>query len=188
LILSYIILGLLMSQPMTGYDLKSFFNKSINFFWSAKLSQIYRELSNLEKKGLIRHTIEHQEGRPDKKIYSVTKEGELLFLDWLKDFPQNLTPVSRNEFLVRIFFSYMIPNDELIFQFRRYIREKEEELKEYRGIEERMNNEMKKDNYNRELFNKRLTVRRGIHFAESEIKWAKECIEELRKFNLEVKK
>lgn len=48
--LPHAILGLLNYMPMTGYDLKNFFDDSIDFFWSAQMSQIYRELKNLEKR------------------------------------------------------------------------------------------------------------------------------------------
>ena len=45
--LSYAVLGLLSDRPMTGYDLKLVFDKEMNSFWPAQLSQIYRELSTL---------------------------------------------------------------------------------------------------------------------------------------------
>lgn len=179
--LRFIILGLLSSKSMTGYDLKTFFKRSINFFWSAELSQIYRELSKLEKDGYISYKIEHQKGRPNKKIYSITGEGEEIFNEWLKGFPKKLTTVSRNEFLVRVFFSSKISDEELIFQLKRYIREQEEELKIYRGVEKRMKAQMEEGNYEREVFHKKFTVRRGIYFAQSEIAWANECIEEIKK-------
>lgn len=179
--LKFIILGLLSFKPMTGYDLKTFFNRSINFFWSAELSQIYRELSKLEKFGYVHFRIEHQEGRPDKKIYSLTEDGEDIFIKWLKDFPQNLTPVSRNEFLVRIFFSSKISNEELLFQLKRFARQKEEELNTYKLIEEKMKAQMKESDYEKEIFHRKLTVRRGLIFAKAEIDWANECIEEIKK-------
>jgi len=183
MVLRFIILGLLKVEPMTGYDLKTFFNKSVNFFWSADLSQIYKELSKLMKQGLISCIIEKQEGRPDKKVYSITPEGEQEFGIWLRDFPQNLTPTTRNEFLVRIFFSNDLPKDELSFQFRKFIKEKEEELKVYKDIENNMETKIKEGAPSSQLFNQKLTLRRGITFAHSEISWATECLEEIEKLD-----
>lgn len=179
--LGFILLGLLIGKPMTGYDLKAFFKNSVNFFWSAELSQIYRELSRLEKQGYISSRIEHQEGKPNKKIYDVTEEGQAEFLKWLKEFPGNLTPISRNEFLVRIFFSSKLSKDELVHQLVRYIQQQEEEAKIYGSIEEKMNSKTAGGECDPDTFHRRLTVRRGIYFTQSEIGWAKECIEEITK-------
>jgi len=181
LTLGFIILGLLMDKSMTGYDLKTFFKNSVNFFWSAELSQIYRELSKLEKQGYVSSKTEYQEGRPNKKLYNVTAEGQAVFLKWLMEFPTNLVPISRNEFLVRIFFSSKLSNDELIHQLRRYILQQEEDERVCRLIEERLNSRISDSQSSNEAFHHRLTVRRGIYFAQSEIKWANECIEEITK-------
>jgi DNA-binding PadR family transcriptional regulator len=168
---------------MTGYDLKTFFKNSVNFFWSAELSQIYRELAKLEKQGYVTSRIEQQEGRPNKKLYDLTEEGKAIFLKWLTEFPENLTPISRNEFLVRIFFSSKLSDDELIHQLRRYIQKQQEDAKIYSTIEERLNSKISRGACNSEAFHQRFTVRRGLYFAQSEINWANECIEEITKLH-----
>ena len=45
------ILGLLNYGDMTGYEIKTAFEDSLNHFWHAQTSQIYRELQLLEKNG-----------------------------------------------------------------------------------------------------------------------------------------
>lgn len=180
LTLGFIILGLLGYMPMTGYDLKAFFDRSINFFWSAELSQIYRELSRLEKLGYISHKTEHQEGRPDKKVYSISQEGDRAFIEWLKDFPKAPGTVSRNEFLVRIFFSSKLQREELKAHLEDYIKEQSQELETYRLIEKKLNEKLMEEGYKGDAFYQRFTVRRGIYFASAEINWAKECIEEIK--------
>lgn len=186
MILGFIILGLLSYESMTGYDLKTFFDRSINFFWSAELSQIYRELSKLETKGYVNFTIEHQEGKPDKKIYSLTEEGEKAFIEWLRSFPQSLSPASRNELLVRIFFSSRLTNEELILQLDRFLKKEEDELRSYRQIEEKIEKVMKENkDCSKEFFYQKLTVRRGLYFAQGEINWAKECLSEIKKLHMQ---
>ena len=44
------ILGLINYHEMTGYEIMQTFKDSLNFFWKAQTSQIYRELQVLEKK------------------------------------------------------------------------------------------------------------------------------------------
>lgn len=44
------ILGLLNYGSMSGYDIMRTFKNSLDFFWTAQTSQIYRELQTLKKK------------------------------------------------------------------------------------------------------------------------------------------
>jgi len=68
---------------MNGYLLKKIFDKSVNYFWAASLSQIYRELGTLVQKGYLTSSIEEQEDRLDKRIFSITGEGKQAFQAWL---------------------------------------------------------------------------------------------------------
>jgi DNA-binding PadR family transcriptional regulator len=58
-----------------GYDLSKRFDGSVGFFWNATQQQIYRELAKLEDQGWISPQTISQQGRPDKKLYSVTDFG-----------------------------------------------------------------------------------------------------------------
>lgn len=125
--LPYAILGLLSFKPMTGYELKKVFDHSISHFWAAHLSQIYRELSSLEKKEWVASVIEAQHDRPDKKIYSITGQGRASFAEWLAHFPDWLSKETRDEFLVRMFFGAEIGKDEMLKQLKRYLSQKQKE-------------------------------------------------------------
>ena len=63
------ILGLLNYGDMTGYDLMKIFEKSLHYFWHVKTSQIYLELDNMTKSGLVVFRKEIQESRPNKNIF-----------------------------------------------------------------------------------------------------------------------
>ena len=56
---------------MSGYELKYIFDKSVKHFWSAKQSQIYRELNSLHEAGHVEIEKVEQENRPDKKVYHI---------------------------------------------------------------------------------------------------------------------
>ena len=45
--LEYAILGFLNYLPLSGYDLKKMFDTSVQHFWPADQSQIYRTLARL---------------------------------------------------------------------------------------------------------------------------------------------
>ena len=77
------ILGLLNYGNMTGYEIREIFNKSLNFFWQAQSSQIYRELHTLEKNGWITMTTVEQSDKPNKNICSIKESGKVELLRWL---------------------------------------------------------------------------------------------------------
>ena len=81
--LTYGILGFLSYGSMTGYDLAKAFSCSVNFFWNAQTSQIYRELGKLEEEGLVASELVLQTQRPNKKLYAITDEGKRRFRAWL---------------------------------------------------------------------------------------------------------
>ena len=73
--LSHATLGFLEYQPMTGYDLKKYFDLSIAHFWSATQSHIYKALENLEKDGLVESSVIPGDGKPNRKQYQITDAG-----------------------------------------------------------------------------------------------------------------
>ena len=66
------LLGLLTYQDSTGYDLTKLFEESLNNFWHAQSSQIYRELERMERKGWVTSRNIIQDKRPNKRVYSIT--------------------------------------------------------------------------------------------------------------------
>lgn len=175
------ILGLISIRPLSGYDLKRVFDNSLSFFWSAKQSQIYRELSKLSDEGYVTYEVEHQEGRPEKKVYMITPSGEEALRSWLNNFPDTTCTSAKDEFLLRIYFGSKISKDELIFQFTKYIKERENSLK----ILELFYNNLKQAKgdsyYEKEKFYWLMTIRKGLLSYEASIRWASECIENLQK-------
>ncbi len=107
--LPHALLGLLNYLPATGYQLKATFSKSIHFFWNATLPQIYRTLKQMEAKGWLTVTVEHQDGKPSRKVYRITDDGQKELRRWLTE-PTEI-PEPRNAMLIKIFFgNQMDPN------------------------------------------------------------------------------
>jgi len=110
--LSHAILGFLGYQPMTGYDLKKFFDQSVAHFWSATQSHIYKALENLEKDGLVESQIIQGDGKPNRKQYHITKTGHAELRRWV------VTPLplsaTREAWLIQIFFSHASSNEEIV--------------------------------------------------------------------------
>ncbi|MGE5449967.1 MAG: PadR family transcriptional regulator [Methanomassiliicoccales archaeon] len=177
--LQYAILGMLTYEPRTGYELKAFFDHSINFVWTAKLSQIYRELANLEDKGYVTSMLEMQEGRPDKKIYTVTGVGKQAFQDWVEKFPSSLSTAVRDEFSVHVFFGSRIDPEEITFQLKRFIKEKQEELVSLARVMQLIEDFTHRDSYHNEEFYWRLMHKRTLATCHTVINWAEDSIREI---------
>jgi len=106
--LPYGLLGLLIYQDSTGYDLTKFFEESLNNFWHAQSSQIYRELDRMEKKGWVTSQNIIQEKRPNKRVYTITDEGHSEMQAWLDSGNLELRNV-HDPLLVRVFFGASAP-------------------------------------------------------------------------------
>ncbi|MEL7564850.1 MAG: PadR family transcriptional regulator [Dehalobacterium sp.] len=178
--LSYAILGLINYSPMTGYDLKKLFDDSINFFWSAQTSQIYRELKTWEKKGCIVSKVQPSEKGPDKRIYSITEQGVESLKNWLSDMPDEVDEDNRNAFLLRIFLLSQLGVDELAFQIQKRLKKYRRDLQNLKAVEIKMQEYAEMFGKEEEVHFWRITLSRGYHDVESHIHWAEESLAYLR--------
>jgi PadR family transcriptional regulator AphA len=112
--LPHALLGLLNYRPATGYELKATFTESIHFFWDATLPQIYRTLKQMGGSGWLNVTVEHQDGRPSRKVYHVTDVGRKELQRWLSE-PLE-TPEPRNAMLIKVFFGNQMDSTQFATQ------------------------------------------------------------------------
>jgi PadR family transcriptional regulator, regulatory protein AphA len=179
--LQFAILGLLTYASLTGYALSKIFDKSINNFWSASLSQIYRELAALEAKGYVVSNIQEQDDRPDKRVYTITSAGLAAFQEWLSHFPEDLIGPKRDEFMLHLFFGGKLGRSEMKKQFERFIAERE-------AFEQAMIDNKKKvmeivktfkTPAEEEDMGMRFVQRRAMMTNRTLIQWAQECLKDL---------
>lgn len=69
-----------LDSGISGYDITTK-NIANTRAWSAAHQQVYRELNKMSKAGIVTHNIIPQDGKPDKKIYTITDKGLELFND-----------------------------------------------------------------------------------------------------------
>lgn len=98
------ILGFLIYGVSTGYELNKAFQDSVDNFWHATSSQIYRELDWLEAHGMAASEILVQNGKPNKKQFEITDQGREMFLEWMAAEDKDAMAL-RSSFLMRVFFS-----------------------------------------------------------------------------------
>lgn len=100
--LRFIILGLLGARPMSGYDIKRAFDRSLATYWNAGNSQIYTTLKAMAARGLVDSELIYQEGRPNRRVYQLTAAGRTKLDRWLTEpVPARFT---KDEFLTKLFF------------------------------------------------------------------------------------
>ncbi|MET9619593.1 PadR family transcriptional regulator [Streptomyces sp. NPDC006464] len=83
--LEHAILVSLLEKPGSGYELARRFERSIGYFWTATHQQIYRVLKRMENDGWVDVRDVPQQGRPDKKEYSVADLGRAALSSWLHE-------------------------------------------------------------------------------------------------------
>ena len=177
--LEHAILAFIEFQPMSGYDLKKYFDISIAHFWSTTQSHIYKSLERLEKKGWAEsHTVQ-QEGKPNRKEYQITENGREELRRWLTS-PLPLDPV-REDWLIQIFFSHFSSNAEIqslletrkeaiqarVLSFQEDAQTAIDENAKMIGIERA-----------RELW--QITLDYGIDYYKSELEWLDKTIERVQ--------
>src|ERR1700756_1053467 len=79
-----VILGMIAFGRTTGYDIKTFVDRTTRYFWAASYGQIYPELKRLEGQGLVRGRPEPSGGRA-RQVYELTAAGTAALESWLAD-------------------------------------------------------------------------------------------------------
>ena len=173
--LKHALLGFLSYQPMTGYDLKQHFDRSIYYFWNAKLSQIYPTLNRMREDGLLTMDVDYQEDRPNRKVYHITETGREEMHRWLQE-PVDVAPV-RDAFLIKMFFGGKLEVEEMLAQLRRHLTLHQEQLAAYQEkVRMVMQQNVEATGMVREGIFWGLTLEMGIRYEQGWIEWCEEAI------------
>ena len=175
--LKHAILVLLETEPSSGYDLLQQFKGSLGYFWNAKHQQVYQQLKKLNEDGLIQFQLEQQEGKPDKKIYTITPDGEKELANWLR------TPVAPNKvndaLLVKIYGGNHCEPQVILEELNRHIEIHRKTLNKLKAIEQSYLQLTEKGKTKYRL--PYLTLRRGILGELAWLEWANEAKSEIEK-------
>ena len=172
----YSVLGILSYGPMSGYDIKKFYEQSIAGFWSESYGQIYPILKRLAKEGLAIKSVQKQEGKPDRHIYAITDDGRKALQQWLVE-PVG-RHIGRHEILLKLIFGRQIELKESMHQIERFRDRQQEELTEMRQLKKRFKTDAA-DNPNMPFW--QLAFDYGEHVNRAYIQWAEKALGALRK-------
>lgn len=176
--LDYAILGFLNSMPLSGYDLKKHFDNTVQHFWSADQSQIYRVLARLDEKGLITQEVIEQDDRPNRKVYHLTDKGREELATWLKS-PVAFPP-KRQGPMIQVFFGGQLTDEELLEVFERQAHVLRKKLERLQEIPVEIGRDEELFPTERDYYMSMLTLEAGTRLAETRLAFAEEVIERLK--------
>ena len=176
--LEHAILGFLNYLPFSGYDLKKIFDSSVQHFWPADQSQIYRTLKLLTEQGYVEMEQVPQSNRPDRKVYHITETGRQELQRWLVNLPQ--MEASRSASLVQVFFLGQLPDEEVLTKFEGYAALMRAVLQVYGQVPEKLDEYARLIGSARETYFWLLTLDLGIRSITANLEWAENVIEQIK--------
>lgn len=173
----YAILGVLSIKPGSGYDIKKFCDKGISYFWNENFGHIYPVLKQMEAEEIITKTVEYNEGKPMRNVYSVTQKGLEELTEWLMQ-PTESTP-ARLELLLKLTFARNIPADKVIEEMELIKQKHVQRLAQYEKIEKDFNSD-EKTRMDRGYPYWLATIRYAVYDARFRIQWCEETIQNIK--------
>jgi DNA-binding PadR family transcriptional regulator len=171
----YVILGLLSSESMSGYDIKKLVDSTLGHFWSESYGRLYPTLKKLEAEGLTKSKVEKGTRKPDRIVYQITAAGLKELKQWLGK-PAAL-PWVRVEILLKLFFAHNLPPAASIHLLEDQRRALANRLELFDGFD-RMVEEGEYDPDMERLY--RLTILHGRMVYDARIRWCDEALKLMR--------
>ena len=164
-------MGILSMGPVSGYDIKKKFEKSLSYFWNESYGQIYPILNKLAKQGLATRSIEKQTSKPDRHVYTLTDKGRKSLREWMVQ-PVD-RQIGRHEILLKLFFGQHVSMPDNIRQVEHFRGLQSQKLEEIRTTVKLLKIDYKD---NPALPYWLMTVTYGLHVNRAYLRWCKETL------------
>lgn len=176
----YAVLGLLAWKPMSGYDIRKHISDSVGHFWCESYGQIYPVLKELTEEGLATRSVEQQEHRPDRHVYSITDRGREEFGQWLAEPPEVLR--HRVEVLLKLLFAKQGPVEDSIRHVQHFREQQTALFEHYTHLGGELR-EQYPDEPSLPFW--LVTLRCGVHVSRAFLDWCDEAEAALKKMSAE---
>jgi DNA-binding PadR family transcriptional regulator len=166
-----VILTVLTRGKMTGYEITRDFDQVLAHFWRASHQQVYRELARLDEDGFVTHEVVPQPGKPDKKVYGITRSGREELKRWVG--APTEPPRLQSDILVKLLASHAVDDKVFRLEIERLQGEAEGLLKRYLGMRKQCFAAAQKPDaeYERVMD---LALRRGLLLFQAQVQWLEE--------------
>lgn len=170
----FALLGILNLEPMSGYDIRSFIQKSIDFFWQESFGQIYPALRRLHGRKLVTKKKSRDSRGPARYVYSITAKGKGALARWLAVEPD--PEAVRIELLLKLFFGAMgRPADQIAHVESLRVRQRAK-LARFDAVERELSQECQGEPVHPYLLS---TLRYGQLMAQARLTWCQETLDRL---------
>ncbi len=166
--LKFGILGLLVEEPLHGYEVKTRFEQLLGGTWEVNIGQIYTTIQRLERDGLIEPLAER--GDRGKQAYQLTAKGRVELTEWL-DQPEDEPQQLREDIYVKLLLINRLGNGNLGALLTRQRHVYLQRLRDLANLERRARQEGRHDLV--------LLVKGAILHTEADLKWVDVCAEEV---------
>jgi len=176
--LKHTILAFLSRQSLSGYEIAKEFDEGFgSCFWKASQQQIYAELAKLEQQGDISYEAIPQPGRLDKKIYSITEQGQQELIAWLMK-PTEPTAI-REDLGVMGLAGHLVPAPAIVRELERRRQLHAEKLLHVRNLDELFAEKL--DSLELKDLYMHMVIRRAIRYQEGWVAWCDEAIQAIER-------
>jgi DNA-binding PadR family transcriptional regulator len=178
-----LLLGLLITHSQHGYQLNEFIERGLGHVTNMKKGNAYATLGRLAKEGYINLEITQEGNRPQRKVYSITPNGETRFYELLRN---NLAHSERMVFAIDVglMFIERLPREEAIACLTdRLALLKKKLAEQHAGLgQEAVPGES--SDYRAGLehgFGVNLALQHVLYMQRAELSWLEATLEELRR-------
>jgi PadR family transcriptional regulator AphA len=175
--LRHVVLTVLARGGLSGYEITKNFEAVYSHFWRASHQQVYRELARLHESGRVTAKVVTQRGRPNKNVYTLTKQGIDELRDWVGASTEFQKP--QNDLLVKLLALGVADPHEFRREFDRVAKDAQEWLVNLRGLQRECLRTRKSWSEHDEVLY--LALRRGLLVGEAQARWLSEVEAYLRK-------
>jgi DNA-binding PadR family transcriptional regulator len=166
------LLGLLaLEGEQSPYDLLKIVEGSVGFFFAPARSHVYDVLPRIERLGWAASRAIAQSGRPDKRVYRITRSGRKVLRDWVEG--PDPGPEDRNVVLLKIYFGALVDPSVTVERL-------EALLARARGRHQLFLEMDARNLGNTAEFFPLLTLRHGIEQSAATVRWAEEALARIR--------
>lgn len=174
--MDHIILGLLLLENRTIYQLRERISKGMDLMYSSSMGSIQAAIKKLLNGGYIRYK-ECVENGKYKKIYSITDSGKLCFFEWLNGPFESQS--AKNPDLVKVYFMGFSDKENRKTHLEKYLSHLTERYQTLKAICE----EAKGINITEEnkdiIFYQLAAARYGRDFMKFNMEWYQKLINEM---------
>lgn len=166
------LLGLLaLEGEQSPYDLLKIVEGSIGFFFAPARSNVYDVLPRIERLGWAASRAIAQRGRPDKRVYRITRSGRRALKAWIEAAIPD--PEDRNVLLLKVYFGALVDPAVTVERLESVLERARERHQLFLEMDAR-------NLGNTAEFFPLLTLRHGIEQSAATIRWAEEALARIR--------